>query len=94
MIDENWNKITQCCQSLKDVNCRVNMISEEKYVEAQNSVAVNIQYRYDRWLIIVLSINIFLKETINTRNNKKDKTLNNKWVTEIECFEIKRVERI
>ena len=94
MIDEDWDKTTQCCQFLKDVNCRVNTIDEEKYVETQNNVAIDIQYRYNRWLIVVLSVNISSKRTINTRNNKKSKTLNNRWITEIECFEIRRVERI
>ena len=78
MIDENWDKTTQCCQFLKNVNYRVNTINEKKYVKAQNNVAVNIQYRYDRWLIIVLFINISSKETTNTKSNKKNKTLNNR----------------
>ena len=42
MIDENWNKTTQCCQSLKDVSCRVNTINGKKYVETQNNVAADI----------------------------------------------------
>ena len=78
MIDEDWDKTTQCCQSLKNVSCRVNTINEEKYVEAQNSVAIDIQYRYDRWLIVVLSANISSKKITDTKNNKKSKTLNNK----------------
>ena len=94
MTDEDWDKTTQCCQFLKDVSCCVNTINEEKYVETQNSVATDIQYRYNRWLIVVLSVNISSKETTNTRNNKKNKTLNNKWITEIKCFEIRRVEKI
>ena len=94
MTDEDWNKTTQYCQSWKNVNCRVNMINEKKYVEAQNNVAVDIQYYYNRWLIIVFFVNIFSKETTNTKNNKKSKTLNNKWITEIECFEVKRVKKI
>ena len=93
MIDENWDKTTQCCQSLRNVSCRVNTINEEKYVETQNNVAIDIQYRYDRWLIVILSVNIFSKKTTNTKSNKKSKTLNNKWITEIECFEIKCVEK-
>ena len=94
MIDEDWNKITQCCQSLKNVSCRVNMINEKKYVEAQNNVAIDIQYCYDCWLIVILSVSISSKEIINTKNNKKSKILNNKWVTKIKCFKIRRVEKI
>ena len=94
MIDEDWNKITQCCQFLRDVNCCVNTIGEEKYVKTQNNVAVDIQYRYDRWLIVVFFVNISSKETTNTKSNKKSKTLNNKWITKIKCFEVRRVEKI
>ena len=72
----------------------MNIINEKKYVETQDNVAVEVQYHYNRWLIVVFIINIFSKKTINTRNNKKSKTLNNRWVTEIECFKIKRVEKI
>ena len=42
MIHEDWDKTTQYYQFLKNVNCCVNTINEEKNVETQNNVAVNI----------------------------------------------------
>ena len=70
------------------------MINEKKYVKAQNSVTVDIQYCYDHWLIIVFFVNISSKKTTDIKSNKKDKVLNNRWITKIECFEIKRVEKV
>ena len=60
------------------MSCRVDTIGGEKYVGAQNSVAADTQYRYGRWLIVVLSASISSEGTTDTRSSKKGKTLNNR----------------